>query len=66
MMRSTPKNPLDKSLWAFCRLQAVYLAPILNIFVPQAGQTALTAGLPFFMVTDSNFSTSFLALHFTQ
>ncbi|OGD72888.1 hypothetical protein A3K29_01940 [Candidatus Collierbacteria bacterium RIFOXYB2_FULL_46_14] len=43
-----------------------YLAPILNILVPQTGQTALTAGLPFFMVTLSNSVTSLLALHFTQ
>jgi len=43
-----------------------YLAPILNILVPHVGQTALTAGLPFFMVTLSNSATSFLALHFTQ
>ena len=43
-----------------------YLAPILNILVPHVGQTALTAGLPFFIVTLSNSDTSFLALHFTQ
>jgi hypothetical protein len=40
--------------------------PILNILVPQTGQTPCVAGLPFFMVT---FFSSFIVrldLHFTQ
>jgi hypothetical protein len=40
--------------------------PILNIFVPQLGQTPWVAGLPFFMVMLLASFISFFALHFTQ
>ena len=40
--------------------------PILNILVPQLGQTPCVAGLPFFMVIDLVSFISFLARHLTQ
>ena len=43
-----------------------YLAPILNILVPQVGQVPLRAGFPFFMVTPTAFGSSFFARHLTQ
>ena len=43
-----------------------YLAPILNIPVLQTGHLPFNAGFPFLRVTFSGFSTSLLALHFTQ
>lgn len=43
-----------------------YLEPILYIPVPQTGHFAFKAGLPFFMVTFSGFSTSLFCLHLTQ
>jgi hypothetical protein len=43
-----------------------YYLPILNILVPQVGQTPWVAGLPFFMVIALAFFISFLARHFTQ
>jgi len=39
---------------------------ILNILVPQVGQTPWVAGLPFFMVIALAFFISFLARHFTH
>jgi len=43
-----------------------YLAPILYIPVPQTGHLPFIAGLPFFIVTFSGFSTSLFARHLTQ
>lgn len=40
--------------------------PILNILVPQVGQTPCVAGRPFFMVTWVGFFISRVALHFMQ
>jgi hypothetical protein len=43
-----------------------YLAPILNIFVPQTVQMPCVAGFPFFMVTFFSSFMVLLALHLTQ
>lgn len=40
--------------------------PILNMVVPQTSQTALVAGLPFFIVTGVTSFPSLFALHLTQ
>jgi hypothetical protein len=42
------------------------LLPILNIFVPQVGQTPWVAGLPFFIVMALASFISFLVRHLTQ
>jgi hypothetical protein len=62
---------LNCSAEAFARndLSKSFLAcyfPILNILVPQTGQTPWVAGLPFFMVTLLAVFISCLARHFTQ
>jgi hypothetical protein len=44
----------------------LYFLPILNILVPQDGQTPEVAGLPFFMVMAFALLISFLARHLTQ
>jgi hypothetical protein len=46
--------------------QAYLAFPILNIFVPQVGQTPWVAGLPFFIVISFGSFISRLALHLTQ
>jgi hypothetical protein len=46
--------------------QAYLALPILNIFVPQVGQTPWVAGLPFFIVISFVSFISRLALHLTQ
>jgi hypothetical protein len=43
-----------------------YFLPILNILVPQDGQTPCVAGLPFFMVMLFALLISFFERHFTQ
>jgi len=43
-----------------------YLLPILNILVPQTGQTPWVAGLPFFIVIAFAFFISRLVRHLTQ
>jgi len=48
------------------KMPAKYHLPILNIFVPQEGQTPWVAGLPFFMVICFASFISFLARHFIQ
>jgi hypothetical protein len=48
------------------RMATNYLPPILNMVVPQSGHLLFIAGLPFFIVTLSNLSVSFLARHLTQ
>ena len=46
--------------------RACYALPILNILVPQTGQTPCVAALPFFIVIALALLISLLALHFTQ
>jgi hypothetical protein len=43
-----------------------YQPPILNILVPQTGQTPWVAGFPFFIVIFCSLVMSRFALHFTQ
>jgi hypothetical protein len=47
-------------------LAQFYALPILNIPVPQFGQTPLTAGFPFLRVTFFGFFISRFFLHLTQ
>ena len=48
------------------RMTSYLLLPILNILVPQSGQTPWVAGLPFFIVTAFSSFMVFLARHLTQ
>ena len=59
-IRTTPDGEKNRDR------QAYLLLPILNILVPQVGQTPCVAGLPFFMVISLVSFISLLALHFTQ
>ena len=43
-----------------------FVAPILNIFVPQTGHEPWVAGRPFFIVMTTGSLISRFALHFTQ
>ncbi len=65
-----PKNKTGTGGWASDTQPAPFnvpdYLPILNILVPQLGQTPCVAGLPFFMVMDLAFFISFFERHFTQ
>jgi len=58
------KDPRDSGI--FLIKEFYFAAPILNIFVPQAGHFPVTAGLPFFIFISCASFISFFALHFTQ